>query len=229
MLTNKGGDPVADVAIAYGWTHEKIFKKYDNFVYFDLGFWDRKPDKNPKEGNYRVAVNNWSCHVNMRRGMPDDRWLASGIKLVEPVRRDNIVIACMSQKGAKTQGFEYLQWEKDIYRSIRTSKRIVVREKPVKNSHHVMLDVELLQTHAVVTQSSNVAVDALIHGNIVYAENGVGKLFSISDLDNLDAEKPVSDAQRVALLSDIAYSQYTPAEMRSGLAWEYVRENCISH
>jgi hypothetical protein len=213
-----------DLAVAYGWIHEPIFKKYGHYLYFDLGYWDRKPKGQPKEGMHRLAINSWCPTDYMGRGMPQDRWDAARIPMSALSTGRDILVAAMSEKAARTHGYAFRQWEDAAMLTMRTftKRRIIYRPKPSKAQPGVPIADALRQASAVVSHHSNVAVEAMIEGVAVYAEKGVGTLVSIPTLRQIDIAQPPDLETRVAFLSDIAYCQWTPQEMRQGDVWEHV-------
>lgn len=234
------GQVRGDVAVAYGWIHEPVFTAYrqagGHFAYFDMGYFNRKPagDKGgSREGHHRLAVNSWDTADTMRIGCPVDRWKALGIEvqpwrdqMSEPVPR--ILVAGMSGKAAGTHGFAPGQWEREALAFLREffpHYPVTLREKPA-NLDAVEPIVSVLGRHTmVISHHSNVSVDALIAGVPSWAKKGVGKLFSYTQLiDAVGLRGPtIPDDRRLELLSDIAYAQWTPAEMRSGEAWTHIR------
>ncbi len=212
-----------DIAVAYGWIHEPIFKKYPAYMYFDLGYWDRKPKGQPKEGMHRLSINSWCPTDCMARGMPQDRLDESGIVMSARSTGRDILVAAMSEKAARTHGYAFRQWEDAAMCTMRgvTKRRIIYRPKPSKAAPGVPIGEALRQASCVVSHHSNVAVEAMIEGVAVYAEKGVGRLVSIPDLRGVDAARPPCLEDRVAFLADIAYCQWTPEEMRKGEVWEH--------
>lgn len=209
-----------DVAIAYGWSHEAIFRQYRHYLYFDLGYWGRTGQVTARDGYYRLAVNDWSPSINMLREMTHTRIRDIKISNQDDISRDKILIAAMSEKSAATHGYKFLQWEQDMLRRIG-GRSAYVRHKPRKNQTDVVpIEKALREVKTVVTLHSNCVIDALKMGVPVYAERGVGVLFSVSFSEIL--RPPVlSECDRRQLLSDISWTQWTPQEMREGGVWEY--------
>ena len=77
--------------------------------------------------------------------------------------------------------------------------------------------------HALVTHHSNTAIDAIAAGVPVHCETGVGSILSTVSLDDVENPRVPSDAERLSLLQDVAYLQWSIAEMRSGVCWDYLR------
>jgi hypothetical protein len=225
----------ADIAIAYGWVHSLVFEAYEaaggQYVYFDLGYWNRRPSTSPLDGHYRLAVNNWDTAKAMRRACPDDRFKRLGIRLKPPqLNGRDIVIASMSLKSAKTHKFDIGEWEQAMRKRLSAMGLkfpIVQRPKPAKKQAPLPAIEHVLSTARIlVTRHSNTAVDAMVSGVPFYAERGVGSLLSAKDLTCEMIETPTfcNDVDRHQLLADIAYAQWTPPEMRSGEAWDHMRQ-----
>lgn len=235
-----------DVAIAYGWnTWHQAFEAYRaagrHFVYIDLGFWGRKPKGRRLEGYHKVVVDAWHDEA-FRVGNPPDRYAASGPP-VQPFRIDDgrryIVVAGMSAKSARTHGLQPEEWERWAIREIRrhTDRPIVYRPKPSWADATVLPGAGysppsettasiLGRAYAVVTHHSNLAVDAVIAGVPVFAKTGVAAAVSMRALEEID-NPPFPDDRR-PWLADVAYCQWTPAEMEAGLCWRHIRPQVLS-
>jgi len=224
IVRDKFNGVEGDIAVAYGWVHETVFKAYGKYLYFDLGYWDRKPSGKPKEGLHRLSINSWCPVEYMARGMPADRLTDSGIVISEQSTGKNIFVAGMSEKACRTHGFAFKQWEENAMQVIRgvTKRPIVYRSKPSKAVPGTPIAEELRRSSAVVAYHGGVAVDAMIEGVAVYMEKGIGTLGSMKDLREVDAATPPDMETRIAFLSDVAYCQWTPEEMRNGKVWNHV-------
>ncbi len=222
-----------DLCIAYGWINEltdQVFSKHTEagvpFVFVDLGYWDRGA-----EGHYRVGINDWDTAKHMKRGMPSDRF----DRLRVPVRNDwnpgasQILIVGMSGKAAWTHGYKEGEWEHNTKQFLIGNARpgfdFYVRQKPNKQNRRMApIEEDLKESCFVVSHHSNVAVDALVAGIPYYAKKGVGSLLSPKELDPKLFDQPWFPEQqdKMNLLYDIAYAQWTPSEMRSGACLEYI-------
>lgn len=238
IMTRMPAVPQGDVALAYGWLHRPAFEVYraagGHFAYWDLGYWNRSPDKSKggtREGAYRLAINSWDTADHMRRGCPDDRWRESGLALRPrgPHGRA-VLVPGMSDKAAGTHGFYPMQWERQMLARLErlVPGDVLFRPKTARLTGMEPIDRVLQRCRAVVTNHSNVALDAIIAGVPCIATKGVGRLLTVEGaLDIVEAtgiwpECP-SDDQRQALVQDVAYAQWTPAEMRTGAAWDHIR------
>lgn len=234
-LHNRYRGVVADVAVAYGWTHKDIFEQYRlagrQYVFFDLGYWDRRPKTDKKDGFHRVAVNSWDTASSLSDDMPSDRFDRSGIEL-QPwgSKGDQIVIAGMSEKAAGSHGYRLNQWEAEAGMKLAriTNRPIIHRAKPVGDRKGVepITDV-LARSHMLFTHHSNTALDALIAGVPFHATKGVCALLSPKMID-IENPPPLTDRVRKQFLSDVAYHQWRPSEMVSGEAWEFIKCTLLS-
>lgn len=227
----------ADVAIAYGWIHQLkdgIFQKYreagKHFVFVDLGYWGRS-----QSGNYRLAVDSWDTAVNMKRGCDDKRMVA----IKDKIRRDwnpnsrKIMIAAMSDKSAWTHDYRFLEWENRIKNRVNhiinekdLDLEVEIREKPGKKGKAPPIEQVLKETRFVLTHHSNVAVDCIIAGIPFYSEIGVASHLNVNGFHDWSLMYPNFAVlqDRINLLQDISYAQWSVSEMVEGRAWEYVKE-----
>lgn len=238
---------VADVAIAYGWINElkdKVFSAYRDagkrFVFIDLGYWNRGT-----RGAYRVSVDSWDSADNMLRNCPDGRFRESRITLRSdwnPESRD-VMIVGMSDKAAWTHGYRFNEWEnkakaflEDKY--LGKGFRFYIRQKPrgKEASRAVPIEQALKNTRFVISHHSNVAVDCLIAGIPYTCKKGVARFLSptshreygevytgVADADIINPHFPAYE-DRISLLNDIAYVQWTVKEMIGGHCWDYLKE-----
>lgn len=234
IVTTWRGQVEGDVAVAYGWIHEPVFTATraagGAFVYWDLGYWNREPSKDKggsREGAYRLGLNSWDTADTMRRNCPADRFEAAGIVLQErPHGADQVLVIGMSEKAAGTHGFRPGQWESQMHARLRelgTGLNVIMRPKSKMDQQ----PIELVLRHCMVAvmHHSNVAVDALIQGVPVFAKKGVGRLVSRGDIEyagSIGWDIQTIETRR-RLLQDIAYAQWTPAEMRTGAAWDHIK------
>ncbi len=219
----------ADVAIAYGWVHEPVFKAYRaagaHYAYWDLGYWNRSPT-----GHHRLSVNSWDTADHMMRGCSANRFARLGIEVQEPLfDKDVVLVTGMSAKAAGTHGFAPGEWEARTYLTLeemRLPYKIVAREKPNKNNPpRRSIGEELKSARIVVTHHSNTAIDALVAGVPCFAIKGAGRLASPEVLDRRAIERPyrLAEVDRFQLLFDVAYAQWNLDEMRTGEAWQHIR------
>ena len=234
------GSPDGDCAVFYGWRQPEIADAYREagkpFVHVDLGWWDRKPEGRPLEGYHKVSVNARDPTAYFRRSWPSDRFDHFGIVVSEWrwQRGRAILLAGMSAKSAGVQGFAPYEWERAAIAKLRaiTDREIIFRPKPSWLEARPIpgttfspsgegLALVFDRTWAVVTLTSNVAVDALIAGLPIFAERGVAAALSMPALSMV--QDPPLPAGRHQLLADIAYQQWSVPEMRSGDCWAFLK------
>jgi hypothetical protein len=228
FYTNFNGQPRGDIAVAYGWIHEPIFKAYKRYAYWDLGYWGRRPNKTPQDGYHRLALHDWDTAKHMMRDCPADRFERDGPALRQPARApcSTALVAGMSIKAAKTHGYRCDDWELGAAAALRSlGWRAVQRPKSPKRAAQLQpIEEALANCGLLATHHSNCAVDALIAGVPVWAIKGVGRLISCRGCPTYPDVKPPSEEERRAFLVDLAYAQWSVAEMRSGAAWSFIAE-----
>lgn len=233
--------PEAEIAVFYGFdiNLRKVFSDYraagKTVVYVDLGYWGRR-EGGSLSGYHKVVVNGRHAtdyfqaveHDSERAdrlGLTIKEWAGQG---------DHIIVAGMSAKCAEVEGFTPSEWERMTVDELRrhTSRPIVYRPKPSWAAAEPIYGTlfepglddlpRLLQNcHAVVTHHSNVAIDALLEGVPAFTTNGAASSLAFSDLSRIEA--PWRPDGRRQFVRDLAYTQFTPAEMRAGIAWAHLK------
>ncbi len=179
---------------------------------------------------------------------PADRWDRQrhelGIK-VAPYRRDGRHVLILGQVGrdASLRGLDIATWLGETARAVRarTSRPIVVRlhpsmrwrdrEKAIAECSGIadlaVSDIEnsfstdIKGAWTCVTYSSGGAVDALLAGIPPICLSPANLAYELCSQSLDDIEAPLEPA-REQFLRDLAYSQWTPAEMNDGSAWRHV-------
>lgn len=131
-------------------------------------------------------------------------------------------------------------WAAQVVAEIRarTDRDIVYRPRPklpgaepvagASYSRGVPIEQDLERAHCLVTHGSNACLDALFAGvPSVVLGDGVVKSVSSTSLDGVGRPREVGVGERVRLLANLAYTQWTFEEIRSGEAWEHIgRQVC---
>lgn len=211
-------------------------------IYVDLGYWGRR-EGGRFTGYHKVVVNQRHPNAYFRTPQHDRRRISVFPDLLAQPWSDtahakdggHILLAGMGDKGALAEGFHPEEWERqaiDILKS-HTGRRIVYRAKPswkkakaipgadFVDSKTRPVELDLQNCWAVVTHHSNVAVDALVAGIPTFCWGGVAAPMSCQKLERI--ERPDYPDGRDAWMADIAYTQWTPAEMAQGLCWQHLR------
>ncbi len=127
-----------------------------------------------------------------------------------------------------------MEWETSTLQALRqvTDRPIVYRPKPSCKMTLLLpgafysppiqpLEEALVDVHAVVTHHSNVACDALLEGIPAFSVEGVATAQGSQDFAQI--ETPIRSDDRAQWAADVAYSQFTVAEMRDGICWKHLK------
>jgi hypothetical protein len=228
-----------DVAILWGFVAscQNVIKSCRTagipFLFFDMGYWAR--DK----GFFKVACND--RHPDkyfMRRPKPADRFNRLGLT-IEPWQRNTtgyILLAGMSGKASWSWGWGNEDYERRTIAELRkyTDRPIVYRPKPswsaAKPLSGARFDVKtplrtaLAEAHCVVSHHSNVGCDALLAGVPTFNKLGAASILGPYELRKI--EKPNYPEGREQWAHNLAYCQWSLAEMTTGECWDFFkREN----
>lgn len=241
MFTDQWSGPIAETAVFYGLEPplQRIFDEYRKpgrrAVYVDLGYWGRR-EGGRWSGYHKVVVNSRhpSAYFQARRH-ERSRIEHLGVQ-VRPWRRGGgyILLAGMGDKGALAEGYQPEQWERWAIEEIRkvTDRPIMYRPKPswkrakpiagVGFSHRdEKIEAVLKRAHSVVTHHSNVAVDGLVAGIPAFCWSGVAAGLSLQELSQI--ERRHTPDGREQWIADIAWTQWSIAEMAQGLPWRHLK------
>ena len=179
---------------------------------------------------------------------PGDRFKALNISVKpwqKPRSHSKVLLALSSRKYCVWFGIDNPhKFAAKIVRSIQKvldhandKREIIYRPKPswddaepVKGAGYSrppekIIDV-LRNTHCLVTHGSNAAIDALIMGvPVVVLGPGIAQPVASRDVRGVTRPYRPSRGQVDQFLRDLAYCQWTTEELRSGLAWEYIRRD----
>lgn len=242
----------ADVAVFYGLEGNtpRIFRDYQRearAAYIDLGYWGRVRPDNKWEGFHKISINDRHPTAYFQRvahgaeriekfNLRLAPWNTSA-RFPEEGGHKPILLAGMGDKGAAAEGFEPEEWERWAIGKIReVTKRIIIYRpkpswkmaRPIKgqsilySSPKDPIEEVLPQCHAVVTHHSNAAIDGLIMGIPCFVVKGAAVPMGSTDIKQI--EDPVRPDGREQWLNDLAYTQWSVDEMRSGAAWQGLKE-----
>lgn len=233
------GKIIADVAVFYGLSDglDQVFKAYkekSTAVYIDLGYWKRRIT-GKYDGYHKIAVNSRHPTAYFQICQHDDKRFQQMDIEIKPWQAagEHILLAGMSGKAAWAEGFKPEAWERQAARQLRlaTSRKILYRPKPNWSGatiipgtfyqRNVELKDNLANCHAVVTHHSNIAVDAILAGIPAFSEQGVASVMSCKEISSIDM--PTMSMNREQWAADIAWCQFTMAEMETGLPWAHLK------
>jgi hypothetical protein len=186
------------------------------FFYIDHAYFNRGHGR-----TYRITRNGYEAGPT--RHFPDDRLSALELD-VRPWRKsgDEIIVCPPTEFFMEAHGcHDWLDSTMAELRSV-TDRPITVRTKPRPGEAVVPLQDALRSAHALVTHSSNVAIEAVCLGTPVFvapmsAAAPVGKT-NLSEIEN-----PVYP-DRGPWLSHLAYNQFSFDEIADGSAWRMLLE-----
>lgn len=236
------GDPGADVAVFYGAAGKlrTIMNDYINAgklaFYIDLGYWGRHTGGR-RQGYHKIVLNGRHPTPYYKKMVHSkDRFKLFGLNISPWKKRPDgaIMIAGISAKGARFEGFESLQWERNAIERIRrvTDRRIIYRPKPTDGSAQPIpgvdysppgepLDLVMAKTAIVVSHHSNTNIEAILQGICSLTNEGVAIDQSQTDFNKI--EHLVQRDDRAQWAADIAYTQWSVKEMWDGLPWRHFK------
>ena len=144
-----------------------------------------------------------------------------------------IVITGCSQKFARMHGFTNESFTEQLVARLKklTNRPIVYRPKSA-DTHAVpipgtifsydrcKIEEDLEDAHAVVTFSSNAAVDAVLSGVPAFVLGpGIAKPVSNTDLSKIEEPWFPTEKERLQWCYDLAYCQWRVEEMEDGSLW----------
>lgn len=205
-----------------------------------------------ESSQFRVGVNGAFCDTAdfNNSGSPSTRWnqLAGQLKLrVAPYRRhgEHILVLGQVPADASLRGTDIFAWMRATVAELRrhSDRPIVVRPHPASGRHDLeafsralrasdgvtldhppkgTLDRALRGCWVVVAYSSSGTVDALLGGVPAIAMNPANIAWPVTD-HHLEAVNRPTLHDRTAWLHDLAYTQWSADEMRSGRVWRHLR------
>lgn len=232
-----------DVACMVGVKSRELFQMHRAagvpVIYLDKGYSRHKRASIAGWEYWRASIN--SHHPTARLAaadMPDDRLRDIGWE-AKPWRQrgDHLVLAGSSAKYHEFYGLsDPSKWGEKTVGEIKGISRlpIIYRPKPswrdarpirgttFSNPKRALAE-ELEGAHALVTHGSNACFEAILAGiPCVILGDGVALPISSSQIEAVKAPGLVSDERRRRWLSNLAYWQWTQAEMHSGEAWAFL-------
>lgn len=240
MPSVKYRTPDTQIAIFYGLSGRllEIFNDYPaagrKAVYVDLGYWGRK-DGGRFSGYHKMVVNSRHPTDYFQKIAHDSK--RADLFRLSPLpwkrRGEHILITGMGPKGANAEGYRPGEWEAMAVEQIRkvSNRPIVYRPKPNWANPDRLpgarmapsgqsLEQALVGCHAVVAHHSNAAIEAIVAGVPAFIVEGAAVPMAKTNLAEI--EKPAYPEGRRQWVNDLAYTQWSIAEMQSGAAWAYL-------
>ncbi len=201
----------------------EAIKKSKNFWYIDHGYF--KPIKRSfinnttviqnYDGYFRIVHNNY-WHIG-RGSCPSDRLTKLDIKF-KPQRKNGDHIILSEPTQYSIDYYKLDNWADKTINEIRkySDRKIIIHKK----GSQISLKDLLKNAWAFVSNHSNGGIISMIQGVPAYYTDGTLK--KINSLENI--EKGEIDYN---IFSNLAYGQWTLAEIESGEAWKFLKEDSI--
>lgn len=234
-----------DAAVFYGLgsNNPRMFRDFKArkkaAVYIDLGYWGRR-EGGRLTGYHKISVGDRHPTAYFQKRKHDNSRAAHFGLAPEPWRRGGAILLCgMGPKAAEAEGFEPTQWERWAVAELRkhTDRPIIYRPKPNWPTARrlegtewgaVAKDGEIKDAldgvWAVVSHHSNANVEALQLGVPSFTLGGVALPLSEARFSLIEAPRLPSDAVRAQWLADVAWTQWSVAEMAEGSPWAHLKE-----
>ena len=222
--------PLSVPAVIRGIAKRKVIKRCleegRDFYYIDTGYFG-----NGKHKNYhRISKNSLQYVAPLKENCSDDRFRLTGVGLHKYRPGKNILICPPSQKAMNYWDLDLDQWLEDTMTTIKnnTDRPIMIRKKAGRDVRVNTDTIEMAlnqDVHCMVTFNSIAAVESLIYGKPVFTmgPNAAAPLAN-TDLTQIDSPfMPELDQVR-NLCCNLAYAQFTTAEMKNGTAWRILNE-----
>lgn len=240
-----------EVAVMFGVKSRELYRVHwqagAHIVYVDKGYTRHKiADPTGLWEYWRVAVD--AHHPTsrlMERNCPPDRWERLGLHVKDwraPHARQPFLLAGSSAKYHQFYGLsDPTEWAGKVIRVLRAhfpERPVIYRPKPswkdavpiadsVYSDGSQQLDELLRDCYALVTHGSNAVFEACLAGvPTVVLGDAVTRPISTTELGQLTrAGDPyiASREDRTRLLRNLAYFQWTLAEIARGDCWRFIR------
>lgn len=208
--------------VAYGqiWGSEKIlrqaFQRGRPFWHIDNGYF--RPGRGRLDGYYRMCWCGMSP-VYLPAAVPE-RGAALGIKMKDWRKNGRHVLVGLPGAeygcGIGLDMGSWIAWIKSELPN-HTERPIILRDR----KSAIPLEHHLKDCWAVVTHSSNIAVDAVVAGIPVFVMPG-SSAAPVGNLNLVCLEAPAMP-ERTRWFNSLACQQFTPTEMRDGTCYEWMQ------
>jgi len=213
--------PIAVRGIAKRKVIHKAIADGRDFYYIDTGYFGHGKSKL----YHRITKNNLQYNSVIRRDCPTDRLKKTGIQIWPHTPGTNILLCPPSQKALNYWDVDLETWILQTTQTIKkyTDRPIIIREK---QSRHIRTNEDTMEmalsrdVHCLVTYNSIAAVEALIYGKPVFTMGpNAAEPLANKDLSKIESPYMPNKLKVKSLCANLAYNQFTPAELADGTAW----------
>ena len=190
-----------------------------DYYYIDTGYFG-----NQKRKEYHRVTKNAMQYLDPIEDRPGDRLERCGVRIKNMRPGSKILICPPSQKAMNFWGLDVESWMNETVSTIKqyTDRPIEIRLKGSREARQNNTIEQALanDVHCMVTFNSIAAVESLIHGKPVFTM-GPNAAHHLANQDLAQIEAPLAPTtdEVYALLSCLAYHQFTTTEMTNGYAW----------
>ena len=212
--------------VSISWHRGAIIRKHEadgsKIIICETGYLKRG---NGENNYYAVGLGGLNDNADFRnKDMPSDRFEELDIE-IKPWRNSgsHVLICGQVPWDASVDHIDFKEWQRKTVAKLKTltDRQLVFRQHPFIDPMTKPLKEDLNDCWAVVTFNSNSAVEAAVAGIPVFVSDKGTMAGPIANWHLEDIENPQMP-DREQWLNDLAYCQWTPAEMRKGLAWEHL-------
>ena len=228
-----------------------ISKKYETFLVHETSLIGRKEvTENYNEDWYRIGLNGFLANTGKfnNEKMPSDRWeIIKQKRDIEylPFNFDgNYILVCLQLPGdTSLQGANISQWLFDICSEIRKKsdlpilirtpqlerdfdqilirKTLLLKNISIQKGTRENLFQSLDNAYFVCTYSSGIGIDALIRGKPVVVTSKASFVYESRTKLNDALNFKFNTNNRLQVLSNISYCQWSLDEIELGLPWKH--------
>ena len=233
----------SDIAVVFGvykskvpasWPRGRVIDKHkaagNDVVILETGYIHRGDGV---DNYYACGLNGLNGRADFKnKNMPSDRFEKLNIT-PQPWgdRGDKIILCGQVPQDASVDHVDIMKWLHYARNQIKalSKKEIIFRPHPLAKVGPINgcdyskkpLTTDLRRAWACVTFNSNTAVEAILEGIPSFAFDEGSMAWEVTDHDFDYIEAPHTP-DREQWLSNLAYTQWKPSEMRSGEAWNHL-------
>ncbi len=219
--------------IKQSWPRGNVFRqqreKNLDVIVLETGYINRGDGQNH---HYAAGFNGLNGRADFRnKGMQQERFDALNVQMRPYSPGEYILLCGQVPWDASVDHSDHKAWLAETVREIKTltTRPIVFRPHPMATLPRLdgceystaPLAEDLPRAHAVVTFNSNSGVEAALFGKPVFAADEGSMVWSIAN-KRLDQINDPEYIDRKQWARDLAYCQWTPAELREGKAWAHL-------
>jgi len=225
----------SDIAVIFGvykskvrisWPRGKVFRQQRenkrDVIVLETGYVNRGDGETH---HYAAGFNGLNGRADFRnKSMGIERWEKLGVQLRPYSPGSKVVLCGQIPWDASVFHVDYKAWFTETVQKLKamTTRPVVVRQHPLLDGGaKTPLSEDLKDAHCVVTFNSNSAVEALIYGKPVFSFDEGSMAWELANRNLADLEQP-KYPDRKQWAANLAFSQWTPAEMAQGLTWKHL-------